>query len=301
MVTDEKVIVKDQGLAERSAVLAPRLRRGAVEAARAAPAMGRNESLGAAPDDLVSMCDYHLPVVILRLTERDFGDGTPGKGPQLCDEDLTSALWGEKVDKARRSALGLAIVAAGMMPLFFLPKDDFALSTFIATGCMAAVAVASGGYRRLFAPRVWTLGVGAVSAAGLYALFYAGNLAVVAFHPLGVGAQAETSIYALIASSGNLLPLQVLVLACDSVGFESYFRGTLQSLAAPRLGPAAPFAVAAVDALIHAASFNILWVVATFLADSVWGLTYYRTGDLSSSMLSHFAWDVAIFMVAPIG
>ncbi|MDG7018776.1 MAG: CPBP family intramembrane metalloprotease [Nitrososphaerota archaeon] len=205
------------------------------------------------------------------------------------------------MDKARRSALGLAIVAAGMMPLFFLPKDDFALSTFIATGCMAAVAVASGGYRRLFAPRVWTLGVGAVSAAGLYALFYAGNLAVVAFHPLGVGAQAETSIYALIASSGNLLPLQVLVLACDSVGFESYFRGTLQSLAAPRLGPAAPFAVAAVDALIHAASFNILWVVATFLADSVWGLTYYRTGDLSSSMLSHFAWDVAIFMVAPIG
>ncbi|MDG6916405.1 MAG: CPBP family intramembrane metalloprotease [Nitrososphaerota archaeon] len=204
------------------------------------------------------------------------------------------------MDRARRSALGLAVVAAGMMPLFVLPGRDFSLSTFIATGCMAAVAVWSGGYRRLFAPRGWTLALGAVAAAGLYALFYAGNLAITAFHPLGVGAQAEASIYALIASSGNPLPLQVLVLACDSVGFESYFRGTLQTYAAPRLGPAAPFAVAAVDALVHAVSLNVLWVVSTFLADSVWGLTYYRTGDLSSSMLSHFIWDVAIFMVAPI-
>ena len=205
------------------------------------------------------------------------------------------------MSKRQRAALGLAVVAAGMAPLFVLPKGDFALSTFIATGCMAAVAVASGGYRRLFAPRAWTLALGLVAAAGLYALFYAGNMAIAAFHPLGVGTQAETSIYALIASSGNPLPLQVLVLACDSLGFESYFRGTLQALATPRLGGAAPFAVAAVDALIHAASFNLLWVVATFMADSVWGLTYYRTGDLSSSVLSHLVWDVAIFMVAPIG
>ncbi|MDG6950226.1 MAG: CPBP family intramembrane metalloprotease [Nitrososphaerota archaeon] len=202
--------------------------------------------------------------------------------------------------KSRRVALGLTIVAVGMAPLFVLPGRDFALSTFVATGCMGAVAVASGGYRKLYSPRAWTLALGAASAAGLYALFYAGNLAIAAFHPLGVGAQAETSIYALIASSGNPVPLQVLVLACDSLGFESYFRGTLQAHASPRLGGAAPFAVAAVDALIHAASLNILWVVATFLADSVWGLTYYRTGDLSSSVLSHFVWDIAIFMVAPI-
>ncbi len=296
-MTEENVMVKDQGLAERNAALAPSPLRGGVSGA--ASSKGRP---GQAPEaaGLFLLPMEGLPPLggNIKIGRATWSPPRPGAAG---DGNLTPGRRGFELDKGKRAALGLAVVAAAMMPLFVFPKGDFALSTFIATGCMVAVAVASGGYRRLFAPRAWTLALGLASAAGLYALFYAGNLAIGAFHPLGVGAQAETSIYALIASSGNPLPLQVLVLAFDSVGFESYFRGTLQSMAAPRLGRAAPFAVAAVDALIHVASFNILWVVATFLADSVWGLTYYRTGDLSSSMLSHFVWDVAIFMIAPIG
>ena len=199
-----------------------------------------------------------------------------------------------------RAELGAALVVAGMAPLFVFPKDYFVLATIIATSCMMVVAVASGGYRSLFSPSPRTLAVGALSAAGLYLLFFAGNQAIVAFQPLGVGTQAEGSIYSLIASPNNPLPLQVVVLAFDSVGFESYFRGTLQKRVAPRLGGTAPFAVAAVDALVHVASFNLLWVVATFVVDSVWGLTYLRTNDLTSSTFSHFVWDVAIFIVAPI-
>ena len=199
-----------------------------------------------------------------------------------------------------KAVLGLAIVVVGMSPLFEFPKEDFATATVIATTCMALVAVASGGYRRLFSPRLWTLAAGLFSAAALYALFYAGSLAISAFHPLGMGTQAESSIYHLIASPGNPLAVQAAVLAFDSFGFESYFRGSLQTLLTPRLGVGAPFAVAAADAMIHLASFNLLWVVATFVVDSVWGLTYHGTRDLTSSMLSHFVWDVAIFIVAPV-
>lgn len=202
--------------------------------------------------------------------------------------------------KASQTVLGLAIVVVAMVPLFAFPKPDFALSTILSTSAMAAVAVASGGYRRLFAPKAWTLGAGLVAAAGLYLLFFAGNQMLVAFRPFGVGTAAESYIYNLIASPGNPVPLQAVVLAFDSLGFESYFRGTLQTRLEPSLGAGSPFAVAAVDALVHVASFNLLWVVATFLVDSVWGFTFYRTRDLTSSMVSHFVWDVAIFMLAPI-
>ena len=200
-----------------------------------------------------------------------------------------------------RAGLGLALVAAAMMPLFVLPKEDFAFSTIFATSCMTGAALASGNYRRLFAPKPWTIGLGLVGAAALYLLFFLGNRAIIALHPFGITASAEGSIYSLIASPGNPLPLQVLVLAFDALGFESYFRGTLQARWGTRLGVGAPFAVAAVDSLIHVASFNLLWVVATFVVDSVWGLTFYRSRDLTSSMASHFVWDIAIFIVLPIG
>ena len=200
-----------------------------------------------------------------------------------------------------QTGLGVAVVVAGMSPLFVLPRDEFALSTVVATSCMVAVALASGGYRKLFAPTTRTIAAGLVSAGLLYLLFFVGNQAIAALTPLGIGTSAENSIYTLIASPGNPLSLQVVVLAFDSLGFESYFRGTLQTRVGPRLGVGAPFVVAAADALVHVASLNPLWVITTFIADSVWGLTYYRTRDLTASMTSHFLWDLAIFVIFPIG
>jgi membrane protease YdiL (CAAX protease family) len=196
---------------------------------------------------------------------------------------------------------GFVVVAVSMLPLFVFPKDQFAVATFIATAVMIAVAVANGGYRSLFKPSTKSVAIGLASAAALYLLFLIGNLAVVRLHPLGVGAQAEKAIYGLIASPGYPLLLQVAVLGFDAVGFESYFRGTLQKGITPRLGVLAPFAVAALDAAAHIPSFNLLWIVATFLADLVWGLTYYYTRDLTSSMTSHLVWDIAIFLLVPIG
>lgn len=199
-----------------------------------------------------------------------------------------------------QTGIGLAVVVAGMSPLFVLPRNEFALSTIVATSCMTAVALTSGGYRKLFAPKSRTIAVGLVSAGLLYLLFFLGNWAIVTLRPLGIEASAENSIYGLIASPGNTLSLQVVVLAFDSLGFESYFRGTLQTRVGPRLGIGAPFVVAAADALVHVASLNPLWVITTFIADSVWGLTYYRTRDLTASMTSHFLWDLAIFVILPI-
>lgn len=203
--------------------------------------------------------------------------------------------------KGYQTWLGLALVIAGMAPLFTFPRDEFAAATFIAASCMVAAALAQGGYLKRYAPGSKSVAIGLASALALYIVFLAGNSAIAAVRPFGIGPQSESAIYGLIASKGTPLALQVAVLAADSIGFESYFRGTLQARLTPRFGVRAPFAVAALDALIHVASLNPLWVVATFIVDSGWGLTYYRTRDLTSSLVSHFVWDVAIFVVLPIG
>jgi membrane protease YdiL (CAAX protease family) len=96
------------------------------------------------------------------------------------------------------------------------------------------------------------------------------------------------------------LPVQAGVLLFDSVGYESFFRGVLQEKMRPRLGAGAAPAVALLDAGLHLATLNPLWVATTFVADLGWGLTYRYGGRLPASVTSHLAWDVAIFLVRPI-
>ena len=188
-----------------------------------------------------------------------------------------------------------------MTPLFVAPPMDFVVATFFAMTVMIVVTFLLTRYRNLFRPSLSSLAVGVLSAVLLYLVFYAGNLAIgVALLP-GLGTPSENQVYSLIASPSNPLYIQVAVLAFDAVGYESFFRGVLVRRSASSLGPGSIFLAAAIDSVIHLLSLNPIWVVTTFIADSIWGLTYYYTGkSLSSSVTSHFLWDIAIFVVAPI-
>lgn len=201
-----------------------------------------------------------------------------------------------------KHVVGAAIVFAGML-LLFLPHGSpyFVYGVFTATFCMVFVAIWLTKYRDLFKPKPWTIAVGIISAALLYGIFYEGNTLIADIKPLGIGQTSEGSIYGLISS--HQIELQILILALDAIGFESYFRGTLQNRLALSMGNKAILSVflsALVDASFHLISLNPLWVITTFIADSVWGLTYFYTKDLSSSMLSHFIWDLGIFVINPI-
>jgi len=194
---------------------------------------------------------------------------------------------------------GFAAVAAAMIFLFAVPKGYFVAATFAATTVMMVVAYLVGNARLPRpAPRHLLIGLG--SAVILYFIFYAGNLAITNKGLLGVSGSSEASIYALIASPSNPLLLQVCVLAFDAAGYESFFRGTLQDRLQPRLGIGAAPAVALVDAGLHAATLNPLWVVTTFVADLAWGLTYRYGRNLSANLTSHFLWDLAVFIIRPI-
>jgi membrane protease YdiL (CAAX protease family) len=208
-------------------------------------------------------------------------------------------------NSAKYQLVGLVVVILAMSILFLPPATRyFVLGVFVATPTMALVTFWLTRYRGLFkknSPR--SILVGIASAVALYAVFFLGNNFIKTFRPLGIGSSGESSIYSTIGS--HPLYLQIIILALDAFGFESYFRGTLQNFLSNKVtnGKAkvtGVFLAALCDALIHTISLNLLWVVTTFVADSIWGLTYLYTKDLRSSMTSHLVWDLVIFVIAPI-
>jgi membrane protease YdiL (CAAX protease family) len=192
-----------------------------------------------------------------------------------------------------------------MMSLFVRPESEFFIyGVFISTPAMIVVSVWLTRYKHMFKLSWISILVGFASAAALYLIFLGGNIAIKDFGPaVGIHASSELSIYGTIGS--HPMSLQVLILIFDAIGFESYFRGTLQNFVKSRLKSErgkfiAIFIAAFADSVIHIASLNALWIITTFIADSVWGATYYYSKDLGSSMTSHLVWDILIFIVAPI-
>jgi membrane protease YdiL (CAAX protease family) len=194
---------------------------------------------------------------------------------------------------------GFLVVALAMIEMFSVPRSYFVLGSLVATTCMICVAfLLHPNFTSLFKPTPKTIAVGVGTAGLLYLIFIAGNVLVKSISPLGVSASNENSIYSLFASTPLLLRVVVFVL--DAFGFESYFRGVLQPILAARIGVGSVFAIALIDAAIHISSLNSLFVITTFIADSVWGLNFYFTKDLSSSIANHLLWDVLIFIIIPI-
>lgn len=187
-----------------------------------------------------------------------------------------------------------------MLVLFTVPSGYFAVATFVTTGVMVAVAFTVGGLRPSSKLKSTGILLGLGSAAVLYLIFYLGGAAINAFHPFGMTSGSEASIYSLISSPSNPLSLQVALLIFDSAGYESLFRGVIQRMLQPKLRVGAVPIVAIVDAGLHIATLNPVWVGATFVTDLVWGLTYYYGKGTQASFASHLAWDLAIFIVRPV-
>ena len=194
---------------------------------------------------------------------------------------------------------GFAIVVLTMVEMFTVPKQYFILGSLVSTSVMACVAyLLADQTGKKFRDGPWRIFLGITVAFALYGIFLAGNYAVVNLKLFGISGNNEQSIYGLF--SGTSWPLLVGVLALDAIGFESYFRGNLQSILSKKIGIGAVFLVAGIDAAIHISTMNPLFPATVLIADSVWGLNYYFTKDLYSNIASHFLWDLLIFVLLPI-
>lgn len=161
---------------------------------------------------------------------------------------------------------------------------------------------ADGGYRARLSADVRTglarkVSWGLASAVLLYGVFAAGRLAALKLLPFAGSGIAQ--VYGLKAG----VPVFRIVLLLGLVigpGEELVWRGFLQENLGQKLGRGWAFALTAlVYALVHAASGNVMLVLAAAVCGVFWGLGYFAFRSPVLNIVSHAVWDLLVFIVRP--
>jgi len=143
------------------------------------------------------------------------------------------------------------------------------------------------------------IALGLLASAGLYAVFFVGNVLarkILPFAGAGIGA-----VYGF-KSSASLARIVVLMTLLIGPGEEVFWRGFLQRRWQERFGPDRGFlAATALYTAVHAGSGNAMLVIAAAVCGLFWGYLYRRTGSLLLVVVSHTAWDLAVFVLFPFG
>ena len=199
----------------------------------------------------------------------------------------------------------LAIVL--FVPLFItrgFGKFDFWWWMSLNIGCLTAIAAAfDPGWRNavthdLQKRILQKIGIGVLSALGLYSVFYAGNTLSRLIFPFA--ANGIENVYAFKADAA---PLRIAFLMALIIGpgEELFWRGFLQRRFQIEKGPFQGFLLATLLYTgVHLASGNVMLVLAAGICGLFWGFLYLRTGSLLLNVVSHTVWDMAIFLFFPV-
>jgi membrane protease YdiL (CAAX protease family) len=210
---------------------------------------------------------------------------------------------------ARSGALGgivvlVALTFAALFRFGRLGPLDFwwgmGLNVVLAAGLGLA---ADGGYAarlsadvRTGSPRKTAWGL--VSAVLLYSIFAAGRLAALKLFPFAGSGIAQ--VYGL-KGGVPVLRIALLLGLVIGPGEELVWRGFLQENLARKLGRGWGFALTALAyMLVHAASGNVMLVLAAAVCGVFWGLAYLAFRSPVLNIISHAVWDVLIFVVRPL-
>jgi len=143
-----------------------------------------------------------------------------------------------------------------------------------------------------------SIGIGLLSAAVLYGIFWAGKMASSALF-----AFANDQIGAIYGKGGGTPPWVIFLLLFFITGpsEEIYWRGYLQRNLMQRFGNSQGWVLASiVYAGVHIWSFNFMLIGAAGVAGAFWGALYWRLGRLGPVIVSHSIWSAVIFVLFPI-
>ena len=186
-----------------------------------------------------------------------------------------------------RAALTLATVLFGLA--FRGPRAAF-WDRMTATGLtLGGLALASDPELRRLRFRARDVLAGLVTAAGLYVVFQAGDRFARAFVP-GGGKQIG-DIYALrtLRPKGEIATRLATVIGPAE---ELFWRGFVQ-----RRAGYVPATLAYGG--VHLASGNFTLIGAASIVGAYWGLLRALGLSMEALIVSHIAWDIWIFLVAP--
>lgn len=140
--------------------------------------------------------------------------------------------------------------------------------------------------------------LGLLSASILYAIFLLGNKIAPMILP---GAKTQVGgIYSLGTGSDKVL-IFLLLFLITGPGEEIFWRGFLQDRLMERWGIIPGYLITTtLYAGVHIFSWNLMLILAAFVAGAFWGLLYLWRKDLLIQITSHSFWSAVIFAVAPV-
>jgi len=146
-------------------------------------------------------------------------------------------------------------------------------------------------------PRWRDVGVGLGSAAALYGIFQVGDR--VSRRILPAGARDIDAIYQL-RTAGSRPRIALALATAIGPGEELFWRGLVQQSLQPRFGRlGAALVTSGIYGGVHLVSENLTLTGAAGVAGLFWGLLYAREQRLPGLIISHVAWDIWIFLIAP--
>ncbi|MCF8025863.1 MAG: CPBP family intramembrane metalloprotease [Desulfobacteraceae bacterium] len=143
-----------------------------------------------------------------------------------------------------------------------------------------------------------SLGIGLLSAAILYLVFWAGKAVSTAILPF-----AQDQITAVYGKGEGTSSWTIIILLFFVTGpcEEIYWRGYLQRQLMVRFGGVAGWLLAtALYAGVHISSGNLMLTAAAGVVGAFWGAMYWRFKDISPVIISHAVWSTFIFAVLPV-
>lgn len=205
---------------------------------------------------------------------------------------------------ARGSRRDLALLAGGLTlaygafaATFLGPRERFWQRMTRTGAALGGLALAVDPGLRRARIRGRDVALGLASAAGLYAVFQAGDR--MARRVMPKGGQEIDEIYALqhLRPSGELAARLALVIGPAE---ELFWRGLVLRRLASRLGRwRGAAAAAAAYGGAHLVTRNLTLVGAAGVAGAYWTALAAAGMPMGSLIVSHAAWDVYTFLVAP--
>ena len=167
----------------------------------------------------------------------------------------------------------------------------------LGVGSLGAYALVSEPAMRRERPRLRDVATGLGSAAGLYAIFQVGDRMARRIMP--AGDREIAGIYQLRTAAPREAIAAALALVIGP-GEELFWRGLVQRGLMRRFGRAPGTLLASsIYGGIHLVSKNLTLTGAAATAGLFWGAIYAREQRMAPMIISHVAWDIWIFLIAP--
>lgn len=167
----------------------------------------------------------------------------------------------------------------------------------LGVGGLAAYALISEPALRRERFRLRDLVTGLDSAAALYGIFEVGDRLARRIMP--AGEREIAGIYALRRAAPQAAIATALAVVIGP-GEELFWRGLVQRSLHRRFGRVGGWlAASSIYGAMHLVSENLTLTGAAATAGLFWGALYARDERLAPLIVSHVAWDIWIFLIAP--